>query len=257
MSSSTSSNSERTWHGYQDPGKSVAVDDRSGKPHRPSPPGYSKEDYGRLLSSQEWKSGAAAHDRSGKPEKTSWDAMQQVLPHREDPLLDGNAHSVKYGEMIHDGPGKLDKVNSQEDADSETFVMGSDAAEFVSKLKDQVRNRQKRLSNVADSGEEHSIIWGMFMAATMNAATFMRKNFSTVQNFITNSRDLTLKHIFDITAKLVGEQEEIKNLDNIHWGKNSWRQLSLIGDEIFINLQRTKVYVFSDSVLCLGFFFLD
>ena len=36
-------------------------------------------------------------------------------------------------------------------------------------------------------------------------------------------------------------------------GKNhSWKQLSLIGDETVINLQRTKVYVFSDSVLCLG-----
>ena len=63
---------------------------------------------------------------------------------------------------------------------------------------------------------------------------------------------LTLKQMFDITAKLVGEQEEINNLDNIHWGKNSWRQLSLIGDETVINLQRTKIYVFSDSVLCLG-----
>ena len=35
-----------------------------------------------------WKSGAAAHDRSGKPEKTSWDMMQQVVPHREEPRLD-------------------------------------------------------------------------------------------------------------------------------------------------------------------------
>ena len=130
--------------------------------------------------------------------------------------------------------------------------MGSDAAEFVNKVKDQVRSRQKRMSNVADSGEEHSIIWGMFMAATMNAATFMGKNFSTIQNFIMNSRDLTLKQMFGITEKLVGEQEEINNLDNIHWGKNSWRQLSLIGDETVINLQRTKVYVFSDSVLYLG-----
>ena len=75
---------------------------------------------------------------------------------------------------------------------------------------------------------------------------------SQLQNFIMNSRDLTLKQMFDITAKLVGEQEEINNLDNIHWGKNSWRQLSLIGDETVINLQRTKVYVFSESVLCFG-----
>ena len=90
------------------------------------------------------------------------------------------------------------------------------------------------------------------MAATMNAATFMGRNFSTIQNFIMNSRDLTLKQMFDITLKLVSEQDEINNLDKIYWGKNSWRQLSLIGDETVVNLQRTKVYVFLDSVLCLG-----
>ena len=38
----------------------------------------------------------------------------------------------------------------------------------------------------------------------------------------------------------------------IQWEKNSWTRLSLIGDETVINLQSTKVYVFSDSVLCLG-----
>ena len=106
VSSSTSSNPGRTSHGYQDLGKSVAVDDRSGKPERPSPAGYSKEDYGRFWSSQEWKSGVAAHDRSGKPEKTSWNAMQQVRPHHEELLLDGNAQFVRYGEIIHDGSGE-------------------------------------------------------------------------------------------------------------------------------------------------------
>ena len=47
-------------------------------------------------------------------------------------------------------------------------------------------------------------------------------------------------------------QEEINCLDKILYGKNSWTRLSLVGDEIVINLQSTKVYVFSDSVLCLG-----
>ena len=41
------------------------------------------------------------------------------------------------------------------------------------------------------------------------------------------------------------------NVDTTHW-KHSWKYLSLIGDETVINLQRAKVYVFSDSVLCLG-----
>ena len=72
------------------------------------------------------------------------------------------------------------------------------------------------------------------------------------KHFIMNSEDFTLKQMFDITAQLVNDQEEIHGLDKIHWGKNSWRHLSLINDAVIINLQSTKVYVFSDSVLCLG-----
>ena len=252
MSSSTSSNPVMTSYGYQDPGKSVASDDRSVKPENASPPGYSKEDYGRSWSSEEWKSGAAEHDRSGKPETISWDILQKVDPHREEPLLGGNAHSARYGGMFHDGSGKLETVDHQEKANSENFVMGSDAAEFVDKVNDQVRNRQKRMSNVAESGEEHSIIWRMFMATTLNAATFMGKNFSTIQSVVKNHEDLTLKQMFDVTAQLVNNQDEINSLDKILWEKYFWTRLSLIGDETVINLQSTKVYVFSDSVLCLG-----
>ena len=58
--------------------------------------------------------------------------------------------------------------------------------------------------------------------------------------------------MFDISAKLVSEQEEISGLETIGWENHSLKYLSLIGDERIINLQRTKVHVFSDSVLCLG-----
>ena len=71
--------------------------------------------------------------------------IQQVAPHREEPLLHGNAQSVRYGEIIHDGPGLPDSGNYQEEAESEIFVMGSDEAEFVNKVKDQVRKRQKNV----------------------------------------------------------------------------------------------------------------
>ena len=132
-----------------------------------------------------------AHDRSGKPDKTSWNAVQQVRPHHGDALLDGAAQSVRYEGRLCDRSGQPDNSNSQEVADSTNFVMGSHAAEFVNKVNDQVRKRQKRMSNDADSGEEHSIIWEMFMAATMNAATLMGQNFMDNQNSIMNSKDLT------------------------------------------------------------------
>ena len=119
-------------------------------------------------------------------------------------------------------------------------VMGSDAAEFVNKVKPQVRSRQKRMSNVADSGEERSMICGMFMTATMKAATFMGKDFVEIQNSIMNTSDLTLKKMFDISAKLVSEQDEIFKVDTIPWEKNSWKELSLIGDETVIQSSTRK-----------------
>ena len=50
-------------------------------------------------------------------------------------------------------------------------------------------------------------------AATLNAATFMGKNFSTIQTFVKNYEDLTLKQMFDVTAQLVNNQDEIHGLD--------------------------------------------
>ena len=76
----------------------------------------------------------------------------------------------------------------------------------------------------------------------------MGKNFSTIQSVVKNYEDLTLKQMFDVTVQLVNNQDEINGLDKILWGKYSWTRLSLIGGETVINLQSTKVYVFSDSV---------
>ena len=109
-----------------------------------------------LGSSQEWKSGAVEPDRSGKPKEMSWYTLQKVDPHREEPLLGRNAHSVRYGELIRDlERGNLSQVNYQEEAEFRNFRHGVVTQQnFVNKVKDQVRNRQKRMSNVAESGDD-------------------------------------------------------------------------------------------------------
>ena len=119
----------KRWYGNQDPWKSVFVDDR-------------RE--------------VTANDRSGKLDKTSWNAVQQVRPHHGDTLLDGDAQSVRYREIIHDGSGQPDSANSQDEANSETFAMGSYAAEFSNRAK---RSSAKKTEKNVESGEEHSIIW--------------------------------------------------------------------------------------------------
>ena len=65
-------------------------------------------------------------------------------------------------------------------------------------------------------------------------------------------KDLTMKQMFDISSKLLSDQDEIYGVETLGWEDYSWKYLSLMGDEQVISVQRTKVYVFSDSVLCLG-----
>ena len=151
-------------------------------------------------------------------------------------------------------------VNPQRGARPQQFIIGNDETElelsvesrsFLNRVDDQVRKRQKRFSNVTENGEKHSMIWGMFMSVTMESAVFMGKNYLNNCHFIANTTDLTLKQMFDISTKLVSGQDEISGLETLGWENHSWKYLSLI-DERVINLQRTKVYVFSDSVMCLG-----
>ena len=137
-------------------------------------------------------------------------------------------------------------------SDETELELSVESRPFVNRENDQVRKRQKRISNVTGDGEEHSMIWRMFMAVTMESAIFMGKNLQNNRNSIANTTDLTLKQMFDISTKLVSEQDEISGLETIGWENHSWKYVSLSGDERIINLQRTKVYVFSDSVLCLG-----
>ena len=129
---------------------------------------YSKLDNDRAWSSQEWKTESTTYDRSGRPDKTSWRMVRKVRPDHEEILLDGTAQSVRYGETLRDRSGRPDNINAQEVGRPQNFVMGSEETElelsvesrlFVNRVNDQVRKRQKIISNVAGDGEEHSMIW--------------------------------------------------------------------------------------------------
>ena len=80
----------------------------------------------------------------------------------------------------------------------------------------------------------------------------MGKNYSDNRHSIKNTKDLTMKQMFDISSKLVSEQDEIYGVKTIDWANSSWKYFSLVGDEQVISLLRTKVDVSSDSALCLG-----
>ena len=59
------------------------------------------------------------------------------LQHHGDPLLDGTAQSKRNEEPFRDRSRQLDDVNSQDEANSQNFIMGSDATEFLNRVSQQ------------------------------------------------------------------------------------------------------------------------
>ena len=217
----------------------------------------SEWDADKAWSSQEWKSDELMDDRTGKP---------VVCPQRgahafQSRFSREHKHFI-LEEEIHDRTG-TPVVCPQRGARPQQFIIGDDetasdlslgSRSFLNRVNDQVRKRQKRSSKDATKdSEKHSVICGMFMSSTLQSSAFMGKNYSDNWHSIKNTKDLTMKQMFDISEKLTTEQsDEIYGVNTINWEDSSWKYLSLIGDEQIISLLHTKVYVFSDSVLCLG-----
>ena len=142
VSSSTSVSPWKKHYGSQDPWKSVAGEDRSGRLgkgtdlfevsdhhfHEQFMESFSSTDdstldYDRVWSSQEWRTETMTHDRSGQPDETSWRMVRKVRPDHEEILLDGTARSVRNEEVLRDRSGRLDDINFQEVANSQNFIM--------------------------------------------------------------------------------------------------------------------------------------
>ena len=58
------------------------------------------------------------------------------------------------------------------------------------------------------------------MTVTMESAVFMGKNYTNNCQSIANTTDLTLKQMFDISTRLVSEQDAISGLGNNWLGKS-------------------------------------
>ena len=206
VSSSASANPERSSHGYQDPERPV-LDDRAGQPVETSRSNYS-QDYGSSWSSQVWKSVMESTIDQGNLSKILGIHWKELILIVEN-IFSAGPHSARNEETIHARTEKPDSENVQGKANFEKFIVGSDTTEFVNKVMNQVRIRQKEMSDDAEDCTEHSIVWGMCVATTLNAVTFMGKSYSTMQNVVQNEEKITQKQMFDITAQTIHNDEEI------------------------------------------------
>ena len=66
----------------------------------------------------------------------------------------------------------------------------------------------------------------MFMCSTLQSSVLKGKNYSDNWHSIKNTKDLTMKQRFVISAKLVEEQDEISDFETI-WEK-TFMEISII-----------------------------
>ena len=193
---------------------------------------YSEWNVDKTCSSQEWKSDEVLEARTERP--VGGQPAGFFTQHTDRFLID------------------------DDDVDSDTVTesdMSAKSRSFLHRVIDRVRKMLDQSSKDAtQDSNKHSLIWRMFMSSTLEASIFMGKNYSENLPSIQNTgNNLTLKQMFDISEKLiVGQPDEIFGVNTINWGDSSWKQLSLVSDEEVVSLSHAKVYVFSDSVLCLG-----
>ena len=187
VSSSTSAGPVKRSYASQDPWSSIVKkEQRSGWPDNDmdhckllitiiksnfwkkfSSASYSKRDDDRAWSSQGRKTDIETHERSGRPDETSWKMTREVRPDfsHEETLHDRTAQSVMNEGTLRDRSERPD-IDSQEERWPQQFVSGNDEAElelsvesrsFLNRVNDQVRKRQKRISNVTQN--DKNILW--------------------------------------------------------------------------------------------------
>ena len=89
------------------------------------------------------------------------------------------------------------------------------------------------------------------MSVTLQAAVNLGRDYSKTLRSVKNQLLKSVKQLFRTTAKLIKDQVEITGLSTIDGDQLMWRKPSLLCDGA-VRIMKSKTFVFSDSVLCLG-----
>ena len=193
---------------------------------------YSEWNIDEQWSSQEWKSDEMLEVRTGRP----------VGRQPAGVLSPSTQTSLSLMTMICDS----DTVTESD--------LSFESRSFLHRVNERLRKISDHSSKDAmQDSNKHSKMENVYVF-NITSICFHGKEllgkFTFHQNTVNN---LILKQMFDISEKLiVGQSDEIFGVKTIYREDSSWKQLSLVGDEEVISLSHAKVYVFSDSVLCLG-----
>ena len=93
-------------------------------------------------------------------------------------------------------------------------------------------------------------IWGIFMNATLRAAVHLGQDHEPNLRYVRNTFGTVWAAIRE-TGKLISDQKKITGISPIDFQYATWMSTSLLCEKAYW-ITNAKVYVFSDSLLCVG-----
>ena len=127
--------------------------------------------------------------------------------------------------------------------------------EYTRKVVQNIKNQPRHDENISEisvnSEKMHLSIWTRFMASSMQAALHMDPSYEKNLELFKNSEFENIKVLFGITRMMIEGNSEIMNVFPADVASSLWEKHVLLKEKA-IKLTKARVYVCSDSVLCLG-----
>ena len=100
----------------------------------------------------------------------------------------------------------------------------------LEKVHPNLRQQLKRKPDKMEDLDVNTLIWGMFMIVTQQAAVHLGDDYLDKLHSTKNQPQRTVKQLFDVTINLVREQKEIQGISLIDCQANSWKGTTLLTD---------------------------
>ena len=102
-----------------------------------------------------------------------------------------------------------------------------------------------------DDLDVNMAVWGKFTSATLRAAVHLGQDYEANLRYVKNNLWNSVGLLFHETGKLISERKVITGVSTIGFKDAAWMSTSLLCEKAY-QITNAKVYVFSDSVLCVG-----
>ena len=138
----------------------------------------------------------------------------------------GTNQDLSFQECAKDFAAENSEINDEDDSKwPHKYRISRANVPHLEKLYSNLRQQLKRkLEDKMEDLGVNTLIWGMFMIVTQQAAVHLGNDYLESLHSTKNQPQRTVKQLFDVARKLVRDRKETQGISMIDWQDNSWKR---------------------------------